>query len=74
LGYRHTTVDLRRKVRPWFLREDGVTPRPAKIVYDVLGVIAVQASLSYIAVSFVVRLPPSPLSLFALRSLFFVLF
>jgi hypothetical protein len=62
-------------VRPWFLREDGVTPRPAKIVYDVLGVIAVQASLSYIAVSFVVR--PSPLFAlrsFALRSsLFFVL-
>ena len=54
-------------MRPWFLREDGVTPRPAKIVYDVLGVIAVQASLSYIAVSFVVRLLP-PLSLFGLRS------
>ncbi|ELR25469.1 Membranebound O-acyltransferase domain containing protein 2, putative [Acanthamoeba castellanii str. Neff] len=52
-----TGKNLRRKVRPWFLREDGVTPRPAKIVYDVLGVIAVQASLSYIAVSFVLLLP-----------------
>ncbi|CAA16861.1 membrane bound O-acyltransferase, MBOAT Ale1 [Schizosaccharomyces pombe] len=42
----------RRHVRPFFLKPDMETPGPFKRVYDVIGMVATNLSLSYLIISF----------------------
>lgn len=44
---------VRRKIRPRFMAEDGKAPGPYKPLYDVLSVIATSVTLNYFIMSFV---------------------
>lgn len=44
---------IRRKIRPRFMMEDGKTPGPYKPLYDVLSAIATSIALNYFIMSFV---------------------
>eukprot|EP01087_Luapelamoeba_hula_P014802 TRINITY_DN4390_c0_g1_i1.p1 TRINITY_DN4390_c0_g1~~TRINITY_DN4390_c0_g1_i1.p1 ORF type:complete len:137 (-),score=22.24 TRINITY_DN4390_c0_g1_i1:24-434(-) len=52
---------IRRKIRPRFMKADGVTPaQPGKFVYDVMGTIATAFILNYAGAAFIfLALEPS---------------
>jgi len=43
---------IRRNIRPWFLKEDGVTPAPSKRFYDIVCTIATSFTLNYVMTPF----------------------
>lgn len=44
----------RRNFRPIFLREDGVTPLPSKIIYDFIGIYAIKLAFGYMVQPFII--------------------
>jgi len=44
---------IRRNIRPWFLRSDGVTPKSTKVYYDIASVFVTSFTLNYIMAPFV---------------------
>jgi len=44
---------IRRNIRPWFLKEDGVTPKSTKVLYDIVCTFVTGFTLNYTMAPFV---------------------
>jgi len=44
---------IRRNIRPWFLKDDGISPAPNKIYYDIICVFGTSFTLNYLMAPFI---------------------
>jgi hypothetical protein len=68
------TTEMRRKVRPLFMKDESTPLYPQKYVYDVMGTVCTLLIMNYIGLSFVVRASNVPSGWIVVRSFTFFSF
>lgn len=60
---------IKKKIRPYFMEDDGKTAKPTKAIYDILGMVTVSVTVNYWVIAFVEM--DMKLSWAAYKSLYF---